>query len=629
MNGERDTKLWQQWAGLAVLVAVVLGVYWPGLTGAFIFDDYSTIVENTRLHVDTLQPSLIWQAATSFDPGGTFGARPLAMATLAANHALGGLNPWGYKLVGLLVHAGNSLLVYLLVSLLLGASTGVTARSRRLVALTVALLWAVHPIQVSSVLYVVQRMETLAATFMLAALICYLHGRLRQIQGARAWPWLLAAGLLTLTGLLSKETAVLVPVYTLAMELTVLRFAAASSRVQRGWQLLYVAMVAVGLVVFVAMVIPRYWTEHYLARNFGTAERLLTQLRVLPMYLQQMFLPTPGTLTFYYDNVQPSRGLLQPVTTLLGGLLLAGLLAAALWLRRRAPLFALGVMWFLASHLLTSNVIGLELVFEHRNYLALLGVLLALSDLVLRLPAASRALVVPAAAAALVVTCLGLTLIRAATWGNPLLLATELAVENRGSARASADLAARYVEMSDGYSTSPFINMAIAEFERGAALPNASIISDQGLILVAAHNGRPVPDAWWDRLLTKVRTGMLSPETTGALFSLLANRYKGVPLDDAKLVQAFGALFERATMPPYSYAQVGDFAMVHARDEAFADAMFVRAIETSGGQPEYARKVIDTLEGKGWHRQAALARAKAQAMGMPGIGAAPAAEHRD
>lgn len=620
---------WQQSAGLCLLFLVVLAVYWPGLSGAFIFDDYSTIVDNTRLHVDALQPSLIWKAATSFDPGGTLGARPLAMASLAVNHALGGLNPWGYKFGGLLVHACNSVLVYLLASMLLRTSAASTGRGGWIAALAVALLWAIHPIQVSSALYVVQRMETLAASFMLAALICYLHGRLRQVDGMRAWPWLASAALLTLAGLLSKETAVLVPVYALAMELTVLRFAAANPAVGRRWRVLYAAMVVVGIVVFVTLVIPRYWSEHYLARNFGTWERLLTQLRVLPMYLKQMFVPTPGNLTFYYDNVLPSRGLLQPVTTLLGGVLLSGLLALAMWARRRAPLFALGVLWFFISHLLTSNVVGLELAFEHRNYLALLGILLALADLALRLPAASHQLVVPAVVAAVVVACLGLTLIRSATWGNPLLLATELAVENRGSARASADLGAKYVEMSDGYATSPFVDMAIAEFERGAALPNASIISDQGLILVAANSGRPVPDLWWDRLVGKVRTGMLSPETTGALFSLLANRYKDVPLDDVRLVEAFRALFARATLPPYSYAQVGDYAMAYAHDEAFADEMFVRAIETSKSQPAYARKVIDTLEQKGWRRQAGLARAKAEAMGLLDASPAPKAGGSD
>lgn len=620
-KGEHAVGRWQQWIGCALLVIPVLVIYWPGLSGAFIFDDFSTIVENTRLHVTALQPSLIWQAATSFDPGGTFGARPLAMATLAVNHAVGGLNPWGYKFVGLLVHACNTVLVWVLVNILLGLPTATVAlkdRARHVAAFAVALLWAIHPIQVSSVLYVVQRMETLAATFMLAAMICYLRGRLCQIRSCSGWRWFVAAVLLTLMGLLSKETAVLVPLYALAMELTVLRFAASSTSVERRWRWLYGLGVLAGFVIFVAVVVPHYWSDHYLARNFGTWERLLTQLRVLPMYLLQIFVPTPGNLTFYYDNVLPSRGILQPVSTLLGGLLLSGLLATAVWARRRAPLVALGMLWFFASHLLTSNVIALELAFEHRNYLALLGVLLVACELILRAPAAARQLVLPVAVVAVLAGSAGLTLIRSATWGDPLLLATELVVENPGSARASADLGAMYFRMSDGYANSPFIDMAIGEFERGSQLPGASIISDQGLILTAAQSGREVPSIWWDRLVNKVRAGTLSPETTGALFSLLENRYKGVALDDKRLAQSFRVLFERTTLPPYSYAQVGDYAMVHAHDESLADEMFVQAIDNSVSDPPYARKVIDTLVQKGWRRQAELAHARARDLGLLG-----------
>ncbi|MGV6490791.1 hypothetical protein ACTUVK_002821 [Stenotrophomonas rhizophila] len=619
LKGEHAVRRWQQWAGLSLIGLLVLAIYWPGLSGAFIFDDYSTIVENSRLHVATLQPSLIWHAATSFDPGGTFGARPLAMATLAMNHAVGGLNPWGYKLVGLLIHACNTALVWVLINTLLAAPAATVVlkdRTRHGAAFAVALLWAIHPIQVSSVLYVVQRMETLAATFMLAAMICYLRGRLCQIRSGSGWPWLLATVLLTLIGLLSKETAVLVPVYALAMELTVLRFAASNPSVARRWRGLYSVAVIGGLVVFVAVVVPHYWSDHYLARNFGTWERLLTQLRVLPMYLLQIVLPTPGNLTFYYDNVVPSRGMLQPVSTLLGGLLLLGLLATAICTRRRAPLVALGILWFFVSHLLTSNVIALELAFEHRNYLALLGVLLVACDLVLRAPAAARQRVLPAAVLAILVGSAGLTLIRSATWGDPLLLATELVVENPGSARASADLGAMYFGMSDGYANSPFIDMAIGEFERGSQLPGASIISDQGLILTAAQSGRDVPSIWWDRLVSKVQTGTLSPETTGALFSLLENRYKGVALDDRRLAEAFRALFKRTTLPPYSYAQVGDYAMLHAHDEGLADEMFVQAIDNSVADPGYARKVIDALNRKGWHRQAELAHARARDLGL-------------
>src|SRR5699024_7915595 len=122
-------------------------------------------------------------------------------------------------------------------------------------------------------------------------------------------------------------------------------------------------------------------SETVTGRNFSTAERVLSQLRILPLYLQQILLPLPSNMYFYYDDFAPSRGWLSPATTLAGAAFLLGLLLAAWQLRKRLPLFALGVAWFFAAHFMTSNVIALELVFEHRNYFALFGVLLALTGL--------------------------------------------------------------------------------------------------------------------------------------------------------------------------------------------------------------------------------------------------------
>ena len=69
-----------------------------------------------------------------------------------------------------------------------------------------------------------------------------------------------------------------------------------------------------------------------------------------------------------------------------GAVITTALLATALALRNRLPFFSLGVLWFFAAHFLTSNVVPFELVFEHRNYFAALGILLAVFDLVRRLP---------------------------------------------------------------------------------------------------------------------------------------------------------------------------------------------------------------------------------------------------
>lgn len=596
-----------------VLVTATALVYRPGLSGDFIFDDRPTIVDNPRVHADHLDVESLTQAARSFDPGGTLGARPLSMASFAANHALHGLHPWGYKLGGVLVHLFNALLVFAVVrSLLLQL-----AWSRaELAAGAIALAWAIHPLQVSSVLYVVQRMETLSFTFVIAGLWAYLVGRARQTQGRPGWPWLATCLPLLALGVSAKESAILLPAFTFSLEWSVLRFSAANPRIARYWRWGYGIGIVIAILVFAFMVVPDYWRDEIFNRNFNSYERLLSQLRVLPLYLGQILLPLPSSMTFYYDNFPVSHGWLDPGTTLLGGLLLLALLAAAFGLRRRAPLASLGLLWFFAAHALTSNVIALELVFEHRNYFALLGIVLVLADLIRRIPMRDGPVLKYVAVCAIVTGLGGLSMIRSATWGDPFLLATELVSINPGSSRASADLAAKYLEMTDGYPNSPFNDFAMREFERGSLIPGSSIISDQGLILTAAQAGRPIDDAWWLRLLNKLRHGTLSTETTQAMFGLLGNRLKGVPLDDTRLTEAVLAMFERVQLPPYSYAQFGDYALTVAKNEPLANQMFELAIERSVQHPAYANQVIQTLESEGHQKQADIARKKAMSLGL-------------
>ncbi|MGY0652274.1 hypothetical protein ACW7GZ_10495 [Luteimonas sp. A537] len=616
------------WCALLLLTAGL--AYWPGLGGGFIFDDWSALVDNQRLHIDALDGASLRQAATSFEPGGTLGARPLSMLSFGVNHALHGLEPWGYKLTGWLVHLFNTLLVFLFVRrvVMLAAPQTPTrfgttdesapvATNPVVVAGAVALLWSVHPLQVSTVLYVVQRMETLSITFVLLALLAYLRGRTNQIDGRRGWAWLALCIPLVALGWAAKESAVLFPAFALALELTVLSFAAQRTWIARSWRWGYALVVAAAVLVFLLLVIPHYWnTETITARNFNTAERLLTQLRVLSMYLWQIVLPLPGTMHFYYDDLPVSKGLLSPATTLASGIFLLALLASALVLIKRIPLYSLGVLLFFTAHALTSNVVALELVFEHRNYFALLGVILAAAGLFLKLPVRDRFAAQWGVVVLVCVALLLLTALRAATWGDQLHLASDLADKNPLSARASSDLATLYLEMTDGHSGSPFNDFAMREFERGALIPGSSIISDQGLILVAVQAGRPVDPVWWDRLTAKLENQPITPDTTHAMFGLLGNRLKGVALDDERLVDAFLAMFNRIRLPPYSYAQFGDYLLKHVGDEPLADQIFELAVVASRSSPDYAQQMANVLLKDGHVRQARVVAAKAHELGI-------------
>lgn len=598
---------------LVALIVVTALAYWPGLSGGFLFDDYPNILQEQKVHATELTLDTIRQAATAY--GGPLG-RPVATVSFAVDHALWGKNPWGYKLSSLVVHLLNAALVFLLVRRLLplagsGAIPGIGA------AFVVALLWAIHPLQVSTVLYVVQRMETLSLSFVLMALLCYLSGRQRQISGVRAWPWLLACLPLLVLGLLSKESAALLPAFTLSMELTVLGFGAASARVARGWRWLYGAGVLAAVLLFLLVMLPHYsLPEVYAMRDFSLAERLLTQLRVLPMYLAWIIIPQPASYLFYYDSFVFSQGLLQPVTTLLGGLLLVSMSGLAFWLRRSAPLFSLGILWFLASHLITSSVIPLELVFEHRNYFAILGVLLAATDVVRRMPMSDVSYFRPATLAILVAGVMALTLIRSAGWGNPVQLALELAEKNPTSARASTDLGEQYMLRAGGDPASRYYLLAEEEFERGSRIPNSSPMPEQGLIVLAATAGQPAKAEWWDRMVHKLETRAIGPQELSMITAFLRLREEGLALDDVRFADAYLVLANRMDMPPSQYYVFGDHALRYVKDEKLATQLFLRAVDHSHEQPDFVAAMAELLIKAGHRDQARAVAAYAKEIGL-------------
>lgn len=600
------------------LLALATLVYWPGLSGGFLFDDYPNILTNSRIHAESLSWQTLKTAAQAYEAG-SYG-RPLATISFTLNYLIGGKDPSSYKVASLLVHLGNALLVFWLLCRLLalpraGGKTNATWRTPA--AFTIALLWAIHPLQVSSVLYIVQRMETLSLTFVLFALIVYLRGRVAQRDGARGWPWLALSGLLASVGMLSKETAVLFPAYALALELTVLRFDAQSMRTCRFLQAAYAIGLIISLTIFVGWIIPQYVSiDAYAMRDFTLYERLLSQLRILPMYLGQMLLPLPGSLMFYYDNFPKSTGWLNPASTLAGGALLLALLVAAWRLRQRMPLVVLGILWFFAAHLLTSNVFPLELVFEHRNYFALLGVLLALADLIFRIPMRDSPALKYVGVGVVVVGFGLLAAVRSATWGDPLLLAMDMAARNPGSARASNDLGEQFMNMSGLNAKSPFYAMATKEFERGSRLPGSSPLPEQGLILMATLSGQAADPAWWNRLNEKIGTRPIGPQEQGAIQGLMQHRYKGLALDDQQLGKALATMFRRSTMPPGAYAQYADYAMVYLHDEDLAERMFVAAIDNNPTDSEYATRILGNLVADGRTRQANAVFKRARQLGL-------------
>ncbi|GGY15909.1 hypothetical protein GCM10008098_03780 [Rhodanobacter panaciterrae] len=427
-------------------------IYSMGLSGAYLFDDYPNIVDNPSVQPHDASVSSLVRAALS-SPASEF-KRPLASLSFAANYLASGLDPYWMKLTNLVIHLLNGLLVFLLSQALIqvavrkkahsvvGASSGTEmphdagARTVGIIAALVAAGWMLLPINLTGVLYVVQRMESMANLFVLLGLIGYVAGRRRMLGmpvTLRSTPslaprrdlgWgsfssssqgfifcLVSITIPAAVGILAKETAVMLPLYALLTEWILFGFqlpqdtatataseAPPARRRDRRIIALFLLVLALPLVLGLAWLLPGIFnSEVWATRDFTLATRLFSESRIIVDYIVWTLLPTPAALSFYHDNFHISIGLLTPWTTLASIVFLGALIALTIWLRRRYPLAALGIALFLGSQLLTGTILPLELIYEHRNYFSSFGLLLAIIPL---LAAPSRPTVGVASSAA-------------------------------------------------------------------------------------------------------------------------------------------------------------------------------------------------------------------------------------
>lgn len=380
-------------ASFSLVLALAALVYWPGKSGPYIFDDYTNLHDNSFVKINALDAQSLYYAAYSLDSGPM--RRPVAMVSFALNHYFAGSlrDATPYKLTNIGIHAVNGLLLFWLMRLIwarLAPAAATTADPLRHVlwasapALLITLLWLVHPIQVMSVLYVIQRMTELSALFSLLAMIFYFKGRLHLATGRRGGLVLAAGGpaVCGILAVLSKENALLLPLYILLLDLALFR----DQRPWSLWQQLTAPQqrVALGLIILaiigaiVAVIL--YALPGYANRHFTMAERALTQGRVLFFYLSLILVPRINRFGHQHDDIELSTGLLEPWTTLPALLGHAGAISLAFWLiaTRRLLAVGIGVLWFYIGHGLESTIFALEIAHEHRNYLPVAGVFLAL-----------------------------------------------------------------------------------------------------------------------------------------------------------------------------------------------------------------------------------------------------------
>lgn len=374
---------------LGTALLVTLAVYWAGLSGPYLLDDLPILGPVDRWNAGEQR----WQITLIPNSESFVDSRPVAMASFMLSSWLGGHGTLPLKLGNLLVHLLCGLTGWWLLRRIFTLDAKLASRAGVYAAIAAA-LWLLHPLQVSTVLYAVQRMAQLAALFTLAAISIYLVAR-QQLADGRLLPAVsnlfLSFPLLLTLGVLSKQNAVIAPMLCLVLELLYFQRISVKDRgILAGFFGMFVA-VPVAAVLALLIFAPKHLLAGYAEFDFTPWQRLLTQTRVLLDYIGMWFAPRGPEMGLYTDAYAVSTSLLSPPGTLVSITLLAAATGFAVAFRKRAKSVLSGWLFFFVAHGVESTVLPLDLYFEHRNYLPAFGLLTASVGMLALVPDRFRA----------------------------------------------------------------------------------------------------------------------------------------------------------------------------------------------------------------------------------------------
>ncbi len=349
---------------IALLVLAGCAAYQTAFGGAFVFDDHSAIINNP--HVRTLWPL---SYAAGAPPNTPLAGRPVVSLSFAVNFAISGGATWSYHALNVAIHvlAGLTLYGVMRRALLTPRWRERFGSSADGIALCVALIWLVHPLQTESVTYIVQRAESLVGLLYLLTVYCLLRGA----EGPNARRWNIACVAACAFGMATKEVMATAPVVCLLIDRAILSGSFARLFKLR-WRV-YAGLAATWCVLAIVLLgSPRSQTAGFSNEYVTAAEYAATQPGVILHYLRLAFWPDGLCLDYWWPIARTAREIV-PGAIVLGLLLLATLVL--LW--RNAPAALLGAWFFFILAPSSSFVPIKDAAFEHRMYLPLAGVIAA------------------------------------------------------------------------------------------------------------------------------------------------------------------------------------------------------------------------------------------------------------
>ena len=360
----------KQLSGFVALIIILLPgilIYSNTFSNSFHLDDYWAIVTNQVIR-DISDLPAIWKAGLN---------RPVAFITYALNYNWTGLNVWSWHLVNISIHLINGCIVWWLTLLILSTPAvnhyKIVAYKKE-IALFTALLFITHPLATQSVTYIVQRMTSLAALFYLLSIVLYVKFRLSN--GSNTIKAILVAGcvMAAFAAMRTKENTFTLPVAILLTELAFMRSQVSQIRIKH--ILIFVAIIlSLGIIVFFALDISLniFSTIPPSANHtvpLDPASYLLTQFSVIVKYIQLLIVPANQMVDYSFPISQSFFEL----RTIGSFVLLAALLALAIYLYKKNRIVSFGIFWFFITLAIESSIIPInDVIYEHRTYLPSFG----------------------------------------------------------------------------------------------------------------------------------------------------------------------------------------------------------------------------------------------------------------
>lgn len=471
-----------------LLVLLIQFTYYENSENTFHFDDRFSIVDNTPIHMQQFSLSNLWLAGE----GAYHATRPIPSVTFAIDWWRGGGAASTFLQTNLFIHTLNALLVMALLLVLLQRLYPKAPVEIALSAFMASAIWALHPIQVQGVSYIVQRMATLATLFTLLSVLSYFFARTSTVL-SRKILWFFLALLSVIFAMLCKEMAWIAPLLILLVEYCLVRDRKAilfKNRLDQAVLFIPFALAAIAAVLVVVGVgeLAKYFDSFYTIRDFTMEERLFTQPRVVMFYLSLIFLPLAGRFSLEHDFVL-SSSLISPVSTLFSLLVIVVWCVVAIyfWRNPSRRIIAFLMLFLPLTLVVESSFIGLEMVFEHRMYLPLFALVGLLSIVIVYLlQLGMKQKWVTLVLCGLLISILSMsTMQRMTTWKTTEAMLLNSSVHASNNVRSWSNLGRYYIDNGQ-------YDKARSPIERALLLDNEYSSALEAMGAIHLFDGEPV-----------------------------------------------------------------------------------------------------------------------------------------